>query len=375
MKQTLTAKVKIEVDPSSGILLYQTMQTYASACNFVSDYVFKTRDLSRIHLHDALYYRIRENFGLGSQMVESVIKTVIARYKTILENQKEWIRPNFKTPQADLVRGRDYTLYPNRNTVSIKTLHGRIRVPYYDRGLEEYFTGDYRFGTARLVFKHGKYFLHVPVSREIEELDRDKVTNVTGVDRGVRFAAVTYDSMGRTAFYSGKEIKQRRAHYKALREELRQKGTPSSRRRLKEIGNRENRWMNDVNHCIAKTLCASNPQGTMFVLEDFTRFHRASERVRTKRGYVSVTWTYHDLEQKLTYKARKNRQMVIKVSPAYTSQKCPACGHADKNNRDRRNHRFCCRNCGYRSNDDRVAAMNLQRKGRESLVPVAVAEE
>lgn len=122
LKQTLTAKIKIEVDPSAMVLLHQTMQTYASACNFVSDYIFHNRDLNRIHLHDALYYRIREQYGLGAQMTESVIKTVIARYKTILENQKEWIRPNFKTPQADLVRGRDYTFCLGRKTVSITTL-------------------------------------------------------------------------------------------------------------------------------------------------------------------------------------------------------------------------------------------------------------
>ena len=36
---------------------------------------------------------MRAEFGLKSQMTQSVFKTVIARYKTILENQKEWIKP------------------------------------------------------------------------------------------------------------------------------------------------------------------------------------------------------------------------------------------------------------------------------------------
>ena len=36
-------------------------------------------------------------------MAQSVLKTVIARYKTILENQNEWIKPSFKKPQYDLV--------------------------------------------------------------------------------------------------------------------------------------------------------------------------------------------------------------------------------------------------------------------------------
>lgn len=29
-------------------------------------------------------------------MAQSVLKTVIARYKTILENQNKWIKPSFK---------------------------------------------------------------------------------------------------------------------------------------------------------------------------------------------------------------------------------------------------------------------------------------
>ena len=36
-------------------------------------------------------------------MAQSVLKTVIARYKTILENQNEWMKPSFKKPQYDLV--------------------------------------------------------------------------------------------------------------------------------------------------------------------------------------------------------------------------------------------------------------------------------
>jgi transposase len=34
-----------------------------------------------------------------------------------------------------------------------------------------------------------------------------------------------------------------------------------------------------------------------------------------------------------------------------------------KLNRDKRNHIFRCRSCGYTSNDDRIGAMNLYRMG------------
>ena len=132
--------------------------------------------------------------------------------------------------------------------------------------------------------------------------------------------------------------------------------------------------MNDVNHCLSKTLVNQYPQGTLFVLEDLTGIRSASERVRAEDRYVQVSWPYYDLEQKLTYKAQMNGSMVIKVDPRYTSQTCPICGHREKNNRDQGNHIFRCRECGYTSNDDRIAAMNLQKMGLEYLQKLKVSQ-
>ena len=74
-------------------------------------------------MNKALYYDLRERFGLKSQMSQSVMKTVIARFKTILENEHQWMKPTFTKPQYDLVRNRDYSLTGER--FSINTLDGR----------------------------------------------------------------------------------------------------------------------------------------------------------------------------------------------------------------------------------------------------------
>ena len=375
MQQTVTAKLKILVDPSSGKILKDTMKAYSDACNEISEYIFRTHDLMHVRVHKELYYPVRERYGLRSQMAESCIRTVIAAYRTILENQKEWLRPVFRHPQLDLVWNRDYSLDRRKNVFSVNTLEGRIKVPFCRQGYEQYFSEGCRFGTAKLVFRHGKFFLHVPVTYKVEELKKEEVTNVVGIDRGIRFLAVTYDSAGKTVFYNGSPVKQKRAHYKALRKELQQVGTPSSRRRIRQIGQRENRWMRDVNHCISKALIKNHPDGTLFVLEDLSNIRSAVEKVQVKDRYVSVSWPYYDLEQKLTYKALRNHQLVEKVDPAYTSQTCPVCGHTEKGNRNKRLHLFCCQSCGYRSNDDRIGAMNLHRLGIELTVPDAAAAE
>ena len=377
-QMTITAKVQIVATDADKVLLDETMSVYRDACNYVSDYVFQTHDLKQFSLNKVLYSTLREKFGLKSQMAQSVLKTVIARYRTILENQNKWIRPTFKKPQYDLVWNRDYSL--TQNGFSVNTLNGRVKLPYFAEGMSKYFDHTiYRFGTAKLTNKHGKYYLHIPVTYDVEESNISDICNVVGIDRGINFVVATYDSHHKSGFVSGKTIKQKRAAYSKLRKELQMRQTPSSRRRIKAIGQRENRWMQDVNHQVSKALVENNPKHTLFVLEDLPGVRNATERVRTKDRYVSVSWSFYDLEQKLIYKAKQNQSTVIKVNPRYTSQCCPVCGHIEKANRNKKLHLFTCKNCGYKSNDDRIGAMNLYRMGinylEDSQVPNTVMAE
>ena len=197
-------------------------------------------------------------------------------------------------------------------------------------------------------------------------------TRVVGLDRGIRFLAVSFDGE-KTCFASGAPVKRKRAHYKELRKELQFRRTRSARKRIRSLGQRENRWMGDVNHCLSKALVSHYPAGTLFVLEDLTGIRSATERVRLKDRYVSVSWAYYDLEQKLKYKAGRAGSHVINTDPAYTSQTCPVCGHAERKNRNHEQHLFRCCKCGYRSNDDRVGAMNLWRMGIQYLPKAQVS--
>ena len=366
MLQTVTIKLKIDVPMQEYDNLHNTMIMYSKACNFISSYIFNTHDLSRYSVQENTYYQVREIYGLRSQMAVSCVRTVIAKYKTILENQKEWIEPSFNKPQLDLVWNRDYSL--KNELFSLNTLNGRIKCSFHKDGYEHYFKKDIKFGTAKLIFKHGKFFLHIPISFEIENIDETDICSVVGVDRGINFIIATYNNKHKSGFVSGKTIKQKRAKYKQLRKELQQRQTPSARRRLKAIGQRENRWMQDVNHCVSKALVESNPKHTLFVLEDLSGVRSVTEKVHRKYRYETVSWSFYDLEQKIKYKAILNESLVINVNPRYSSQTCPCCGHIEKANRQKKVHTFVCKNCGYTSNDDRIGAMNLYRMGIEYLV-------
>ena len=54
-QMTVTAKVQIVTSDTDKVLLDKTMSVYRCACNYVSDYVFRTHDLKQFSLNKVLY--------------------------------------------------------------------------------------------------------------------------------------------------------------------------------------------------------------------------------------------------------------------------------------------------------------------------------
>ncbi|MCD9022143.1 RNA-guided endonuclease InsQ/TnpB family protein [Cohnella silvisoli] len=362
---TVTAKIKIKPTQAHAEALLETVSAYRKGCNLVSSLVFITKQLKQPALHQITYNMLRSTIGLRSQMSQSAMKTVIARYKTNQSNGHDWTQVQFKQPEYDLVWNRDYSL--TSGLFSVNTLQGRIKVPFERKAMEAYFDGSWMFRTAKLVRKHHKWFLHIPMSKQMTEPHLEEMTQIVGIDLGINFLATAYDTQGKTIFFPGRAIKRKRAKYKQMRQQLQKKQTPSARRKLKQMGQRETRWMTDVNHAVSKALVSRYGAKTLFVLEDLTGVRNVTEKVKLKDRYVSVSWAFHQLRKMVEYKAQLAGSRIIAVDPKYTSQQCPLCNHKEKANRDKIKHHFCCRNCGYQSNDDRIAAMNLLAKGKKYL--------
>lgn len=374
---------------------------YTEACNYISQDMFDNGFvLNANKVQDRLYHELRDRFGLKSQMAISSIKTVVARYKT-LETQLEshpfkyqdeksewhyipktldWIgNPiHFHRAQADLVYGRDYSFPGDRKCISINTLSGRHLIPYdVPDYYNEYFDKNvgWKFGTGKLLTVKGQWYLHIPVTKEIDQSYNESIPkHIVGIDRGLRFVVNTYDDNGNCIFFNGEEILRKHATFLKVRAELQAKGTKSAKRKLKLISGRENRWMADVNHRLSKTLIDEYGEGTLFVLEDLTGVSFSDENLssRSKEQRSDLrSWSFYQFEQFLTYKAQAVGAEVIKVSPRYTSQRCPKCGRIRKENRNHHLHEYICDRCGYRSNDDRVGAMNIMDLGLQYVSGVS----
>ena len=384
---TKTIKLRIHVTPEQEVLLRQMTEQYRQACNFVSQYIFDNQfDLTYQSLNKKLYSDLRGLFGLKSQLAQSSIKTTIARYKTVkqqlfqnpyrykdedgrwqrIPKTLEWLWNSvfFRRPQADLVRNRDYSFVDDGQVLSINTLGKRTKCTFEGEHFAGYLNVSYQLGTAKLVELKGRWYLHIPVTKAVEDFQKECVRHVVGIDRGLRFLAVSYDEQGKTKFVSGKKIATKRHKFQEVRKQLQAKGTKSAKRKLKAISGRENRWMSDVNHQISKTLVQKYGKDTLFVLGDLAgvSFEESNLSRTAKQNYDLRSWSFYQLEQFLTYKAHENRSEVLKVSAKYTSQRCPKCGIIRKANRDHHKHLYSCQ-CGYKSNDDRIGAMNIQLLG------------
>ena len=79
------------------------------------------------------------------------------------------------------------------------------------------------------------------------------------------------------------------------------------------------------------------------------------------RAILDQTW--YEFRRQLEYKLRWRGGQLIPISPQYTSQCCPACGHTAKANRTTQA-LFACVQCGHTENADVVGAMNVLQRGR-----------
>lgn len=69
---------------------------------------------------------------------------------------------------------------------------------------------------------------------------------------------------------------------------------------------------------------------------------------------------------RLGQKLARKGGYVFRVSAAYTSQRCNACGHVDKESRVTRE-RFACASCGHEAHADHNAALNILHRGPTQL--------
>jgi IS605 OrfB family transposase len=372
-----TIRLKLLVSPEQTSELNATLKANRDALNFASQVAFQHGGMSAFkRLQQLTYHDLRERFGLKSQMACNVCSAVASTYASAKSNNR-LLLANFTHSKLIYSYNRDYTIQPESQTLSLGTLSKRIKVPYS--------VGDYyrpyfdhamwTFGSAELVPTRKGFSLHVTVKREVEEPHSVDCDAIVGVDRGMNFLAVATNQNDEAMFYKGRHIKNKKAKLVRQRKELQHKGTRSAKRKLKQVAGRENRFMTDVNHQVANEIISfakRSGRHPCIVLEDLTNIN-LNTTVRLKDRYWRFSWAFAQLETFIRYKAMAEGIPVLSVPAKYTSQRCPKCGHTTKENRDKKKHRFACKKCHYKLNDDLIGARNIRDRGVEKRHQIEVA--
>ena len=386
MKQLVTAKLKLETTPDQFQALRQTQLAYRDALNAVSRYAFAHGKMSnQRRLQREMYAEIRSVYKLPAQMACNVPRQVGATYKGLWTKARKNAQaraagltkkrykgldeaPKFVSPTLTYNYHRDYSLKEDQR-VSILTLSGRVIVPYtgYSKHVA-LLQNRASIGAAKLWYDKPRKQFYVLVSLEVEVADPTPQThqNVVGVDVGQRYLAVTADTRGKAAFYSGKAVRAKADHYARLRKRLQQKGTRWATRRLVVIARRERRLKQDRNHVLSRRIVDTHPH-SMIGLEDLTYIRERTKRKRGKKASKkqrranrhASAWAFAELHAYLAYKALLAGSMAIKVDANYTSKSCPRCGYTSDANRPDKGLTFVCQSCHYVLHADLVGARNI----------------
>ena len=99
---------------------------------------------------------------------------------------------------------------------------------------------------------------------------------------------------------------------------------------------------------------------------------RPGKMVRQKaglnKGILDAAWG--EFRRQLAYKTQWRGGQLVAVNPAYTSQRCHACGHVDAGNRSSQSS-FSCMACGHAANADTNAAKNILAAGHAAWSELA----
>lgn len=110
---------------------------------------------------------------------------------------------------------------------------------------------------------------------------------------------------------------------------------------------------------VAKEVIRDNVK--LVIVEDLKKMnHNTKVKRRLTRNMRRSlgAWAYRYWLDRISLTCENNRVAYRKVNPAYTSQRCFACGHTERGNRN--GEMFLCLKCGHADNADLNAAKNIE---------------
>ncbi len=345
-----TVRLKLVLTEEQKCSLLRTMEEYTRAFEHAARWGFEHQCCDKRKLQYAIYYETRAAVPkLGAGLIQSS-KDVACE---ALKRCKLRTIPQRRTYAAVRYPWKEAKVYFDSSTVSIYSVDGRIHAPVilYDH-LQKY--KDWRCKISMLIWERIKREFFISVVVDNREIIAPVRGEVLGIDRGLKNVAVCSNNM----FFDSSRINATRGKYAKNKAELQAKGTRSAIRRLRKQSGRERRFATCENHRISKEVV--NTEFAVFALEDLTGIGKDRWLDKRTKGRLR-SWSYHQLERFIRYKAEGIGKAVVLVDSTCTSQRCSRCGWIDR--KSRHGSEFHCVKCGFQLNADLNASRNIARLG------------
>lgn len=229
-------------------------------------------------------------------------------------------------------------ILPYFNEKGTKALQIKVPLKYHKHSLSLLKDGFLLRKNIQIKNVNGSYYINLIWFKDV--ITRTE-GSFLGIDLGYNKLITT--SNGETI---GSEIKQ---IYNKISNK--KQGSKSFKRSLNERDNLINYYVNQIDLSELKTIVVEN-----------------LINVKTGKKYFNnkiQRWSYIKTIDKINRTCEVNGIGMMKVSPSYTSQTCSCCGHIDKNSR--KNENFLCVSCGYESDADINASVNILNRGIYSI--------
>ena len=355
--------MKLTPSPAQADALTETSRLFTAAFNRFVAIGWDAGVSNATKLHYLAYYSVRSELPtLNSNLINTARAKAAEAIKSAFALQKLERTVSMPTSEACPPRYNVHTYKVDWESQTVRmSLVGerrtiRFGVPDYNAAY-----AGYPVDTADLLFRHGRWWLHVVVTilaPEIEPTDQ-----VMGVDLGIVRPAVTSNNrfLGKRAW---KAIEGKLFH---LKRALQKKGTKSAKRHLKRVRGKQARFRRTNDHILSKQIVAAADPGATIVLENLTDIRKRTKiRKKTETRRRVHAWSFAQLKSFIEYKAEGRGCTVVAVDPRHTSHACSCCGHTARNNRRSRG-RFVCRACGFELHADLNAARNIAAKYHASV--------
>jgi putative transposase len=303
---------------------------------------------NRGNTHQYGYHELKEEYP---KMYSNVIQEAMNRAIEIMRKQNGSL-PKYK---ASSMSFKAIDVKYNGENIGIPVV-GKKKV-WMPLIVPSYF-GKYKEldkGRLEVVNKEDTWYAYVSVEHPVkEQINPD---GVLGVDLGIRQIAAISDKKGNVNEFYGSELISRRKEFNQRRKTLQEEkgGDNNKYQALKQVSGKEKRFMQDINHKIAKDIVEKAKHYNYSIAVENLKGLREGKASKTLREMLH-RWRYRDLADKIEYKAEAEGIPIYYVDPRKTSKICSNCG--SKNDIES-SKQYKCSNCGIELNRDLNAARNI----------------